>query len=342
YQFGQRHANDLALQCKIRLLRRPDPAWSTCNSILNILLKRTGKLELDDLAREAIRRVEARMPDLGQSAIDAIAYNLACVFARAGDAERALVALRRCTEPRKQNPNPESDTDLELVWNHPEFPALLAGVQPVGQPPAPEEPPYDVPPEHAVPRFEITFEERAEAEGAVVDRLGGKPNAPTADLVWPTSSSRPMDLVAQLVGKAAGGAVDLGDIHVLQIFADLEGDFYEEGEHAVIAHRAPCPAVVEPPATVATADVRVMKLEAGFDDRRLLDDDFDSPAAHSHAWCDKLGGIPIGANLDPDFRDSEDEPMRLVLELVSYDDYFLWALLANEGFTEFHLEIVRG
>ena len=47
-----------------------------------------------------------------------------------------------------------------------------------------------------------------------------------------------MDLVVQLIGKAAGGAIDLGDVHVLQIFADLEGDFYEAGNFAGVL-RAP-------------------------------------------------------------------------------------------------------
>jgi len=151
-----------------------------------------------------------------------------------------------------------------------------------------------------------------------------------------------MDLVAQLVGKAAGGTIDLGDVHALQIFADLDGDFYEPDCHAVIAHRAPCPAVVAPPPTVAIADVRAMLLEPGFDDRRLLDNDFESDEARHHGWCDKIGGIPIGANLDPDLRDSMDRPMRLLLELFSYDDWFLWALFADESCTEFRLEIVRG
>jgi len=141
---------------------------------------------------------------------------------------------------------------------------------------------------------------------------------------------------------------DLGDIHVLQIFADTEGEFYEPDGHAVIAHRVACPVVVEPPATVPVAEVRAMAFDAGFDDRRLLAEDpdeidgFDSEAAHSHAWCDKVFGVPIGANIDPAIHDSAGARMRLVLELVSYDDWFLWALFGNSSWTELELAIERG
>jgi len=349
--FHKRDAFERALQCALRLLRRPGPSWSICNYALATLLKRSaGGLELDAVANEVIRRVESRLPDLGQSAVDAITYNLACVLARAGDAARALAALKRCREPTKQNAHPEQDSDLELLWDHPEFRSLVAAPPPA--PPTAEEPDdepvYQVPVAHAEPRFRIALAPHAGDDGALVDRLGGKPNAPTSDFAWPTSPRRPMDFVAQLVGKAGGGTIDLGDIHVLQIFADLEGDFYEPEGNAVIAHRVPCPAVVEPPPTVEIAPVRVMTLEPGFDDRRLRDENadeiegFDSEAAHSHAWCDKIGGVAVGANLDPDLRDSADRPMRLVLELLSYDDWFLWALFANESFSELALEIVRG
>jgi hypothetical protein len=157
-----------------------------------------------------------------------------------------------------------------------------------------------------------------------------------------------MELIAQLVGKAAGGAIDLGEIHVLQIFADNEGEFYEPEGHAVIAHRVPCPAVVQPPPTVPVAAVRAMALELGFDDRRLLAEDpdelegFDHDAARRHAWCDKIFGVPVGANLDPGVPDSAGRPMRLLLELVSYDDWFLWALFVNDDWTELRLDIERG
>lgn len=341
YQLGKRGAHELVLACELRLLRRTDPAWYTCNNALGTLLRRSP-FALDDAAREAIRLVEARLPELGQSAVDSITYNLACVFSRAGELERALVALRRCETPRQQNAHPDRDTDLEPLWSHPEFQTLISPPEPEPELVAEVEPEYIVPPAHAVPRFALDFEERPEADGALIDRLGGRPNAPSPDFVWPTSSSRPMSLILQLVGKAGGGTVELGDIHALQVFADMEGDYYETGEHAVIAHRAPCVAVVEPPATVELAEVRAITLKPGFDDRRLLDDDFESDAARTHVWCDKVFGVPVGANLDTDLRDDDDEPMRLLLELVTTDDYFLWALFANQQLTQFRLEIVRG
>ena len=349
HHFDQLRAYERALQCTLRLLRRPDPAWNTCNYAFATLLKRsTGPLELDAVANEAIRLVEARLPDLGQGAVDAIAYNLACVFARAGDSARALATLGRCKEPRKQNPHPEQDTDLEPLWELPEFQALVAEPEPEPEPAPAERPVYEVPREHAVPRFRITLAPRSGDDGALIDRLGGVPNAPSADFAWPTSPERPMELIAQLVGKAAGGTIDLGDIHVLQIFADNEGEFYEPEGHAVIAHRVPCPAIVQPPPTVPVAAVRAIALELGFDDRRVLAEDpdelegFDSDAAHRHAWCDKIFGVPVGANLDPAVPDSAGRPMRLLLELVSYDDWFLWALFVNADWTELRLDIERG
>lgn len=341
YQLTKRGAHELVLACELRLLRRKDPAWYTCNNVLGTLLKRSP-FTLDAPALEAIRLVEARLPELGQSAIDSITYNLACIFSRAGDLERALVELRRCETPREQNAHPDRDTDLEPLWSHPEFQTLIAPKAPAPELVVEPEPAYVVPPEHAVPRFELELSDRPEADGLVVDRLGGKPNAPSTDFTWPVSSSRPMSLIIQLVGKAGGGAIDLGDIHVLQVFADLEGEYFDTSEHAVIVHRAPCVAVIEPPATVELAEVRAITLKPGFDDRRLLDDDFESDAARTHVWCDKVFGVPVGANLDPDLRDDEGQPMRLILELVTTDDYFLWALFANQQLTQFRLEIVRG
>ncbi len=342
YALGKRGAQELVFACELRLLRRKEPAWYTCNNALQTLLKRSP-FTLDAPAREAVRIVEERLPELGQSAIDSITYNLACVYARAGDLDRALVELRRCETPLEQNPHPERDTDLEPLWSNPEFQRWITPPPPPEMRALPSDPqPYDVPPAHAVPRFALDFEDRPEAESALIDRLGGKPNAPSTDFAWPVSSSRPMNLIVQLVGKAGGGALDLGDIHVLQVFADMEGDYYDASEHAVIAHRAPCLAVIEPPVTVEVQDTRAITLKPGFDDRRMLDDDFESEEARDHVWRDKVFGIPVGANLDTELRDDNDEPMRLVLELMTIDDYFLWALFANQQLTQFRLEIVRG
>ena len=131
HHFEQRGAYDDALQCTVRLLRRPRPSWTTCRHVLSTLLNRSpGPLELDDVAREAIQRVEARLSDAAPGAVDATAYNLACVHARAGNPAGALAALRRCNEPRKQNAHPERDSDLESLWNHPEFQSLIADKQP--------------------------------------------------------------------------------------------------------------------------------------------------------------------------------------------------------------------
>lgn len=337
YELGKRGAHHLALACERCLLKRGEPAWHTCNNVLGTLLKRSP-FALDP---EILRIVEGRLDDLGQSALDSITYNLACVYARAGDPARALAALKRCETPRTQNAHPDRDTDLELLWSNPEFQALIAPKPAPVEEPAPETPEYVVPDTHRIPRVALDFEDQPDASTSLRDRLGGTPNVP-AGFVWPVGYARPMSLIVQLVGTAGGGAIDLGDVHVLQVFADMEGDYYEDNK--VIVHREPCTAVAEVPATVELHDTKVFNRKPGFDDARLLDPEIelDSDDARTHAWCDKLGGVLVGANFDDDPRDSQDEQMRLVLELVSYDDWFLWALFANPTNTEFRLEVVRG
>jgi hypothetical protein len=87
--------------------------------------------------------------------------------------------------------------------------------------------------------------------------------------------------------------------------------------------------------------VRAIALEPGYDDRRVLGDDFDgSDDAHSDAWCDKIGRVPVGANLNLDQRDRR--AMQLLLQLVSFDDWFLWYVFASRDFQEARLVVVRG
>jgi hypothetical protein len=203
---------------------------------------------------------------------------------------------------------------------------------------------WKAPPGREVPRIAIELEEGGDPR-ALTNRIGGLPLAPSPDTAWPESDSRPMQLVAQLVGKAAGGELDLGDIHVVQIFADMEGDYYEE--NAVVIHRETCAHVLELPIGLEELETKTMQLEPGFDDALLLEDDAfdheDHDGASSHAFCDKLFGVPVGANLDVEnIRDSKDVQMKLLLELITYDDWFLWALFTNADFSEMKLEVVRG
>lgn len=210
------------------------------------------------------------------------------------------------------------------------------------------------PPERAAPRLDITFEDDGDPR-ALTNRLGGLPCAPTTDAAWPSSSGRPMQLVVQLVGKAAGGALDLGDVGVVHVFADMAEEYYLE--NTVVVHRGPCPAVLTPPAGIEPLPTRNMLLTPGVDDRILVlaehEEDEEAFAAHgadadayetaaTHAWRDKIFGLPRGANLEHDVRDTKGEPMRLLLELFTYDDFFLWALFANADLTETRLQIVRG
>ena len=127
-----------------------------------------------------------------------------------------------------------------------------------------------------------------------------------------------MRFVLQLVGTKAGGEVDLGDVSVLSVETDA---------------------------------VRLLALEPGHDDRILLDIDWleegepqyeEWEAARKHAFEDKLWGIPVGANVDPNQRDAQGRPTRCLLQLVSYDDWFLWYLFVSEDFSEARLQAVRG
>lgn len=421
----QKRFADAAL-CYGALARRNEPHWIHVNTALSSLLSgSSGPIALTGTSAATIAACEKRLGQLDASAQDAILYNLACVYARAGDRERALDRLSKCRAPRKQNPTPEKDRDLALVWEDARFRAIVSGegakvpevsvddlevsvrtsevlaergCQTLADVVAldPESLPKRVAAElrDVLAEHELTFggeaaEEADEDEGdgddddgddddytppadravprktvslvagcdprALVNRVGGLPNAPSADAKWPESESRPMQLVAQLVGKAAGGELDLGDAGVIQIFADMEGDYYEE--NAVVVHRGPCPAVLEAPAGLEPLEAKTMNLTPGADDRilELVDDPEDDDAlakhgadadayeeASSHAWCDKIGGLPVGANLEPDIRDSRGKPMRLLLELVTFDDWFLWALFRSADGSELRLEVVRG
>ncbi|MBO6938326.1 MAG: hypothetical protein JJ863_25375 [Deltaproteobacteria bacterium] len=347
-----------SFECYRRLIARDDePAWNHVNlAIATLLMSQPGKVALEGHAEEVARRSKARLPALGEGAKLAIEYNLACLYARAGDTDAALVHLARCGDPRAQNPHPERDTDLESIWEEPRFLELLGAEQTDDddddeelddddeEPEAPWVPPAD----RAVARLTLDFED-GEDDGAPVSRMGGRPNAPSTDTPWPSTSSRPMDFVFQLTGKAGGGDIDMGDIHLLQVFADMEGEYYEANQ--LVIHRARCPAVLEPPTGVDLADVQLMRFEPDQDDRVLVDVEWpdedhplfaDHQAAWSHAWTDKAWGVPVGGNLDPDIRDSQGRPMRGLLQLVSHDDWFLWYVFVNEDFSEAILEIIRG
>lgn len=415
-----------AYACFARLLLRGDePHWGIVNSaLLMLLMSRKGKLVLEGEAAEVVTRAEKRLRDLGEEAQDAILYNLGCVYARAGDATRALDRLKRCRTLRKQNANPEKDSDLETLWKNPAFVALVA---PKKKPQNPavvtveelelsaaatellqkkklanvgdilrasasilspavraevskalddrfglkwgggaeqgaaddddDANDYTPPKKRAVPRHAIKLEDGGKDKKAdkLVSRIGGLPNAPSNGAPWPETSRRPMEFVLQLVGKKAGGELDLGDVSVIQVFADMAGDYYEE--NTVVMFREPCPAVLEPPAGVDVKPVRLMSFTAGADDRALIDvgdpedeDELakagisadDHEAAHSHAWCDKVRGVPVGANIDPKVLDSRGKPMDLLLTLTSFDDWFLWTLWVSRDFTEGAMQIVRG
>lgn len=339
-----------AFECYSRLARRPRPAYHHVLAALRCLLKRSeGPITLEGDVKATVDACAARVTELGSDAQDAIYYDLACVAARAGLRDLALRQLKACKAIRKINPRPEEDPDFVSLWEDDAFLELLdlpkktASSGEVGAPEEPEDA-YEVPAERAVPRMSIELAPGGDPR-ALTNRLGGLPVAPAASSPWPESSSRPMQLVAQLVGKAAGGELDLGDIGVLQIFADLEGEYFDDNE--VVVHRQGCPHVLEAPVGVEVLPTKTMKLVPGMDDKMLLDADAfeneDYDGANGHAFCDKLFGVPVGANLDVEnIVDSKGERMRLLLELITYDDWFLWALFTNADFSETRLEIVRG
>lgn len=407
--------------CYQRLVRRDDaPHWMHVDSALRTMVtSQTGPITLTADAQDLISRSIARGKDLGAEAQDAVYYNLACVYGRAGRDDEALSWLSRCPYLRQRQPPPSQDRDLERLWQRPEFLALFAheggatseipvdelelsvrsaealaelGLATLGDVLALDATTlparvraevselladeydlewgkiedetgegevaagYVIPPERAVPRQDIVLTAQPGALRALVSRIGGLPNVPASGgFEWPDGWQRPMQLVFQLVGKAAGGEVDLGDVHVLQAFADLDGDYYEDNE--VLLHREACVAVAEAPPGITVAPARVISLSPGSDDRLLVDleDPYDEDelaaagvdedtyeAAYSHAFCDKLGGLPVGANLDPDQRDSRGEAMNCLVQLMRYDDWFFWYLFVSRDFSEARLEIVRG
>jgi hypothetical protein len=210
-----------------------------------------------------------------------------------------------------------------------------------------EVPPYVPPPERAVPRLQIQLEPTTDTDAAI-DRVGGRPLAPSSATAWPVAESgRPMQFMFQLIGKAGGGVIDLGDVTVLQAFADMQGEYYEDGENAVIVHRKPCTAVLDVPEGVQMLEPRAMRLVPGHDDRILIEEwqderEHEYDLAHTHGFCSKVFGVPVGANLDLPIEGEDGRELRHIVQMNDIDDWFLWYVFANEDFSEARLEIVRG
>jgi hypothetical protein len=156
-----------------------------------------------------------------------------------------------------------------------------------------------------------------------------------------------MQFMFQLIGKAGGGSIDLGDVTVLQVFADLRGEYYEDGENAVIVHRRPCPAVLATPEGIEATEPLAIRLVSGFDDSILIEEwqderEEEHGLAHAHGFCSKVFGVPVAANLDLPVEGEDGQELRHIVQMIDIDDWFLWFVFANEDFTEARLEIVRG
>ena len=156
-----------------------------------------------------------------------------------------------------------------------------------------------------------------------------------------------MQFIFQLLGKAGRGSLELGDITVLQVFADLQGEYYEDGEHAVIVYREPCEVLLETPDAVDTLEPRAMRFVPGWDDRILAeewDDDREDQwnLAHQHGFCSKVFGVPVGANLDLPVTGADGRELRHVVQMNDIDDWFLWYVFGNEDLSEACLVVVRG
>jgi hypothetical protein len=205
-----------------------------------------------------------------------------------------------------------------------------------------------VPPERAVPRLQILLDPTSNPD-APIDRVGGRPHAPSAACAWPVSAygKRPMQFMFQQLGKAGGGTIDLGDVTVLQVFADMQSEYYEEGEHTVVVHREPCTITLALPDGVEMLEPRAMRFVAGQDDNVLLEswDEERQPLydlAHKHGFCSKVFGVPVGANLDLPVEGEDGSELRHIVQMNDIDDWFLWYVFANEDLSETKLEIVRG
>lgn len=208
----------------------------------------------------------------------------------------------------------------------------------------PAVPPFAPPPERAVPRSTITLTDGE--SNAPVSRFGGRPNAPTTDSAWPGS----MKFLFQFTGEDLG----LPGVALVQAFANMSGEYYHDNR--VVVHRTACPALLTPPEGVESEPGRVVTLLGDRDDRILTDIDiYDDDAveasgvdpdsidrARRHAWADKIRGIPVGANLERDQRDQAGQPMTCLFQLVTYDEWFLWYLFANDDASELRLHVVRG
>lgn len=209
-------------------------------------------------------------------------------------------------------------------------------------------PPFVVPPERAVPRLQIVLEPATDPDAAI-DRVGGRPLAPSAASAWPVSAygRRPMQFMFQLLGKAGGGRLELGDVAVLQVFADTQSEYYSEGEHAVVLHREPCTITMPTPEGVEMLEPQAMRFIPGHDDNILLEPwdearEAECTAAHKHGFCSKVFGVPVAGRLDLPVEGADGSELRLIAQMNDIDDWFIWHVFANEDLSETKMEIVRG
>lgn len=208
-------------------------------------------------------------------------------------------------------------------------------------------PPFEPPAERAVARAKLTY--RGALTSEHVSRLGGLPSAPAAGAPWPAEG---MKFLFQVAGA------DLGMLGVtfVQVFADMTSDYYDASCQRIVVLREPCTGVLDTPAGIVADPISVFEPTPGFDDGFLLDIDAGddealedagidldyADAARRHAWCDKIRGVPVGANVEKKPVDSRGAPMSLLLQLVTFDDWFLWYLFANADYSELALQVVRG
>jgi hypothetical protein len=159
-----------------------------------------------------------------------------------------------------------------------------------------------------VPCLRVTT--KGEGKPEPVDRSGGLPS-PWGEEPWPECESclRPMTFAVQLIGKAAGGQVDLGSAAALQVFVcagdPCASDEPLSGTNAALLRRTPLGEGSVPAPKPQHGDLEAPQrivLTPGTDDARLRDDTWWErdeaayDAARDEANGEKIHGVMLYGN----------------------------------------------
>lgn len=165
--------------------------------------------------------------------------------------------------------------------------------------------PYKPPKERRIPRLTVNFKPGASED--IEHRAGGNPSDWGSE-PWPVclSCGKPMSFVLQLIGKAAGGEIDIGHYAGLQVFICHNINSCQPWASLSCANTVLFRELLS--AKTRKSEVKVelndawkINLSKGYDDSILLkqpEEDDEEEYEEAFAFCStsKVGGIPVSGN----------------------------------------------